>query len=401
MARKAKESVRPQAFVETLDRASRLEKVAARFRGFEPAAKVLENVRSVPTIFPSLDRVLRTGGFPLKRVVLVHGPSNQGKSQFKHGLGLSYLMRGHFYANIDAEMTDQIGWAEELMGSQYANSPAFVAMRPKTYEQTIDAVRNFCEEICKARRDGDISDDTGALIAVDSIRKLVPKRLLDVMLKAIEEEGGEEKAGKKSAKGKGVDGMNGRGAMYKAALNSQWMDEIVPLINQANVTFLIIAREYENPDADMWAEDFKLSGGKALFFESGIAMRVMHSKWIKEGSDPSSRLIGEEHRLQIRKTKIGGKSEKMPEAFFSTSNGEVFPYGFDRWRDLIEHALELGVLVQKGGGSIMVAATGEVLGRGRIDACRELRANETLFNEIDGACRTMPHESEKNDASDS
>ena len=64
--------------------------VAARFKGFQPAAEVLTKVRAVPTIFPQFDHATKVGGLPVERFMLVHGPSANGKSTMVLGLIRSF-----------------------------------------------------------------------------------------------------------------------------------------------------------------------------------------------------------------------------------------------------------------------------------------------------------------------
>ncbi len=63
--------------------------VASSFRAFRPAHEVVLNVEAVPTQFPDFDRVVGVGGLPTSRVVVVHGPSNNGKTSLSLGLGMS------------------------------------------------------------------------------------------------------------------------------------------------------------------------------------------------------------------------------------------------------------------------------------------------------------------------
>jgi recombination protein RecA len=319
-------------------RLNALASVAKQFKAWKPASEVLTKVRAHPTIFPGVDRATGVGGWPVQRVTLVHGPSNHGKTQFVHGLGLSFLQAGNFYAYVDAEYTTPSTWLASLM-SGFEMNPAFVAQRPKSMEETVEGVREFATNISKARRDGDIPEDVCGLIVVDSIRKLVPQRLLDKILKG---EGG-------------TDGASGRGMMMKAALNAQWMDELVPLLYHSNLAMVIISRETEaqqepggiklnEPGAGF---DYKVGGGKGLVYESSIVARITRS-WVKEGTGETARIVGERHKVSITKTKVSGKQDKVINGFFNTSNGAVSPEGFDLARDVFELALEMKVIEQTG-----------------------------------------------------
>lgn len=357
----------------SVDRAALLE-FMSKTDGFAPARPVLRRVRAVPTIFPYYDWATGVMGHPLERVALVHGPSSHGKTLFCHGLGLSFLMRDHFYKLIDAEMTTPITWLETLMGT-YADHPQFVATRPDTYEKTVDEVRSFAEGVGEMKAKGIVPPETGGLIVVDSIKKLVPKRLM-------------EKIDKAGADGDGgIDGMSGRAAMYKAALNSQWMDELVPLMHETGCTMVLIGRENENTEKkNKYDADWKLTGGKAIFFDSSLVIRITRAAWNKEGSGEDAETVGEKHRAMIYKTKIAGKDDKTVSAFFNSSNGRIVPEGFDRPRDVFQLAEQFG-LIEKSGAWYNYA--GERLGQGETNVVKSLHGNPDLVNQLDEKVRAL------------
>lgn len=306
-------------------RLAALGRVAKRFGEWKPAREVLTRVRAVRTIFPQVNHGTRVGGWPLQRPALIHGPSNHGKTAFAHGLGLSFLRAGHYYCYVDAEFATPSDWVDELMG-ELADFPSFLAQRPTTYEDTVEAVRHFVTGIAQARTAGEVPPDTSGLLVVDSLRKLVPKRQQEKLAK---EEGG-------------IDGMGGRMAMYKAALNSAWMDELVPLLYHGDMALMFIGRESEN--TGMLGEDWKLTGGKGLVFDSSIVARVTRASWVERGDQT----VGERHCVSIWKTRVGGKSGRVVDCYFHTSNGELIPAGFDPARDALELARARGLVTLSG-----------------------------------------------------
>jgi recombination protein RecA len=342
------------------DQLKSLGQVAAQFKSWRPAKEVLTTVRAQPTIFPQFDIATRVGGWPLQRFGLIHGPSNNGKTIFVHGLGLSFLRAGSFYAYVDAEYTTPEDWLRTLM-AEHADHPGFVAQRPRSFEDTVDSVREFVEGIGKARDDGKLAPETSALIVIDSIRKLVPDKLM-------------AKIAKDGASGAGVDGAGGRAAQMRAALNAQWLDELVPLLYHTGTTMLFIARETDDPDADFMSKkygtDYKVGGGKALIFDSSLACRITRASWLKRGTGEDAVIVGERHRVRIHKTKVGGKDGKYTDAFFHTSNGVESPAGFDHARDVFDLALEYG-LIEKAGA--WYAFEGERMGNGEENAVAYLR----------------------------
>lgn len=375
-----------EAKAEVRERLGAFERVAKRFEHWGPAGQVLTRVRAVRTIFAQIDRATHVGGWPTQRFAIVHGPSNQGKTSFVHGLGLSFLQAGGFYGYVDAEYTTPEDWLTKLMAG-HASNPAFVALRPESFEQTVGAVRSMAQIITDARDTKEIPPETPCLIVVDSIRKLVPQGLLDKLM-----------SGKD-----GFDGAKGRGQMMKAALNAQWLDELIPLLYRSNIGMVFITREIENVDAEgLYDVDYKTTGGKALFFDSSLACRVSRAAWVKRGSDEHPEILGEKHRVRIYKTKIGGKDGKYEDAHFYTSNGKLVPEGFDHARALVELGLDLGLLTRaapkkakrseagekkKGGGAwIDWVSTGERF-NGEHAAVKAVADDARLFAMLDGEAR--------------
>lgn len=361
---------------ETRDRLKQMQTVASRFKAWRPAAQVLTRVRSVPTRFVQVDHATRVGGWPIERFVTVHGPSNHGKTLLTHGLGLSFLERGHFYAFIDAEFTTPEEWLRSLMG-EYASHPGFVALRPSTFEETVDAVREFVESVSEAREKGDVAPDTSALVVVDSMTKLTPDRLLKTILK----EGAEGKKGS-------VDGMGGRGAQYKAALTKAWLDELVPLLARTSTSMVGITREADDPDADASDRKFdaawRLVGGRALTYDASLVVRVTRDSWLYDGSE-ERRVVGERHRARIWKTKVGGKDGRHTDAFFHTSNGALSPVGFDPARDLAEIGIASGLVEQA--GAWFRYEGGKWNGEAKFLAA--LRSDDALRGTLDAAVRAL------------
>jgi RecA/RadA recombinase len=348
------------------DRLAAISKVAARFDSFKPANVVLTNVRAVPTIFPQIDAATRVDGWPIERIGLVHGPSAEGKTTFELGLGLSFLKKDHFFGLVDSEYTSTSTWIRELFGD-YADHPGFVAMRPNSYEATRDSMKQWAETIGEARDKGDIPKDSTGILVIDSLKKLVPDRMIEKLEKDASGD-----------KGVGLDGMSGRAAMYKAALNGQLMDEFVPLAYHAKIAVVLIGREMENSDGGPYKPEYKLGGGKSIFFDSSIVARISRS-WVKEGEA----VVGERHLVRIYKSKIGGKEGKYSDAYFHTTIGSKGTAAqFDLASDVLEMALVCKT-VEKKGGKHWMSDTGEVLGNSHAESLSTLRANSTLLAELE------------------
>lgn len=346
-------------------------KIASRFEGWKPATEVLTEVKSVRTIFPQLNRATGVNGWPVQRIALIHGPSANGKTTLLHGLNLSFLVAGHFAGLVDAELTTPEAWLVSLMKGHEKN-PAFVAQRPRSYEDTVKGTRSFAEVISAAREANEIGPEVCGIVGVDSIRKLVPQKLLE----------------KIAAEKGGIDGASGRAAMMKAALNAQWLDELAPLAYHAQIAIVFITRETENPNAEPWDPEFKIGGGKALIYDSSLVARVMLSEYTKVGSKPkqgerdSRAIVGEQHLIRITKSKVAGKDGKTTECYFHTSNGKEAPEGFDRARDVFDLAARLKILDLSGS---WYSYKGAKLGNGELKTVAKIREDETLRLELEAA----------------
>lgn len=362
----------------TRDRLSAMESVAGRFVGWRQARAVLTKVRGVQTIFPSVDLATKIGGWPIERVALVHGESNHGKSEFVLGLGKSFLERGHFFAFVDAEMTTPETWLRQL--GIPIDHPGFAALRPETYEETVDAVRRWAETIGEARQKGEIPKESSGICVIDSIGKLAPKDLLKkIMKEAADEDDKPKPAGPRAKPKRGIDGMGGRAAQYKAALNNQWMNELVPLMARTGCSIVIITREIEDPDAGMFDEGVKTTGGKSLIYDSSLVVRVVREAAIWRGEGASREMLGERHRVEIRKTKIGRKEQRIPRAYFNSSNGVLVPAGFDAQRDYLDLGHELGEIELRGSNYMLGSKR---LGQGEHAAVKRLHEEPGLFAEL-------------------
>lgn len=355
-------------------------KIAAEMKGLRPAREVLRRVEAVPTIFPSFDKGSHVGGCPLARIITVHGPSGEGKTYFCLGLEYSFLLADHFVLHVDAEMTTPITWIEKLM-QRFADHPGYLATRPANFEEVDDNVRSFVGTITKARLAGNIPATTTGLVVVDSIRKLVPKALFAKLVKD-------------GAKKHGMDGMSGRGAMHKAALNAQWMDELTPLLEASNCTMVLIARETEDPDADAqdrkYGRNYKIGGGKSVIYDSSITARITRDGWIQKGTGKKradgsdiTEAIGERHRVRIWRTKVTVNEDKVTDCFFHTSNGAFVPEGFDRARDVLALARTMGIVT----GKVSLHFGKKSLGAGENRAVRKLTETPDLLAEIEARVR--------------
>lgn len=322
--------------------AKQMSALAKRFEAFKPAREVFTPIIAVPTRFVQVDFATRVWGWPIQRACVIHGPSNEGKSAFAMGLCGSFVEAGGMAKYDDAERTTVPKWARTLIGDTF-DSERFIGTKPDSYEQCVDESREFHKMVKLAREEGELPTHASAIQVVDSLRKLVPE---DILAKI-------RKEGAGGAKGS-VDGMGGRAAQIRAALNSAWLDELIPLTDTCMTAWLAIARESENTEKDgMWDLDYKVQGGKGVVYDSALRCRIERKGWVQIPDGDKKKVIGERHQVTILKTKIGAKEGRSTYAYFHTSNGEGdCPAGFDRARDVVELAIRFGIVETGTSGTI-------------------------------------------------
>ena len=132
---------------------------------------------------------------------------------------------------------------------------------------------------------------------------------------------------------------------------------------------MLIGRESENPDAGMYDKKWKLQGGKAIFYDSSLVMRITRREWLKMSQ--SGPIVGERHQIEIHKTKVAAKDGKSTLCDFYTSNGTDFAPGYLRAMAVFEMAKDCGVLKKKG-QQYQWSSTGELFPRHKAGAVRYL-----------------------------
>lgn len=368
-------------------------KVSAAFAGMglRTLREEFAPPRVVETDFVQLDHVTRVNGFPLGRMVIVHGPSNEGKTMFTLGLVRSFVGRGHPAFYVDSEFTLDTGYAGLICGPSVTESGLFLGKKPDNYEQVVDLVADFCRNVQGMAEE---NPEQGAIIVIDSLKKLTPKNLLAKMFSDVDSK-------------RSIDGAGGRGGQMKAAINGQWSDQLIPMLHKSNTTIVLIGRESSNPEASApgasfsAVDDFVLGGGKNIYFDSSLVLRVEVDSKIGTAYNRETKsgglYYGDRHKVTIRKTKLSSKKSRRPVCYFHSSNGEgPTPAGLDRGRDVLQLATTFG-LVHKSGSWFSVDGIGRW--QGEHAAAKALHENPEQFVALERKVRSKfaQHEIETED----
>jgi recombination protein RecA len=252
---------------------------------------------SISMNLPTVDeKVIGCGGLPRGRVIEVFGPESSGKTTFcLHAIGAAQKAGG-VAAFVDAEHALDIGYAKKLG----VNVDELLLSQPDYGEQALEVVLALVEGRCVD------------LVVIDSVSALVPKAELD-----------------------GDMGDSHMG--LHARLMSQAMRKLVGLVSKYGVTVIFINQVREKIGV-MFGNPETTTGGRALKFFSSVRLEVRRvSKSdggeLKEGDTH----IGHKMRVKNVKNKVG-------QPFNETALLLYYGQGFDQRADLVEYAIDLGVV---------------------------------------------------------
>lgn len=292
--------------------------------------KVGKQIPSIPTGFPTVDKyLLGCGGLPRGRVIEIFGEESSGKTAFAcHVIG-QCQKAGGVAVFVDAEHALDPTFAAKLG----VNMDQLMITQPDYGEMALDIVQALVES------------SAADLIVIDSVSALVPKAELD-----------------------GEMGQSHMG--LQARLMSQAMRKLVGIVSKKNCTVLFINQIREKVGL-VFGDPTVTSGGKALKFAASIRLevrRIAISKGgvIKEGDA----IVG--HRMNIK-----AKKNKAGAPFRETQITLNYQTGWDMRDDVIQHALDLGLVTGSAKYTFKTDKLGEKFFRHDLD---ESRVREEIDN---------------------
>jgi recombination protein RecA len=286
-------------------------------------------IMSVPVISTSslaLDKALGIGGLPRGRIVEIFGPEASGKTTLAlHAVAQAQKQDG-IAAFIDAEHALDIVYAKKLG----VNCDELLVSQPDTGEQALEIADMLI-------RSGAID-----ILVIDSVAALVPRA-------EIEGEMGDSHMG------------------LQARLMSQALRKLTGTISKTH-TCLIFINQMRMKIGVVFGNPETTTGGNALKFYASVRLDIRRISTLKDGQE----IIGSRTRVRVVKNKL---APPFTEAEFDVVYGE----GISRMGDLIDTAVELGIIEKSGA---WYSHGGERIGQGRENAKRFLADNPETADAI-------------------
>ena len=295
-------------------------------------AKGME-VDVIPTGTLSLDLALGVGGLPRGRVTEIYGPEASGKTTICQHIVAEAQKQGGTAAFIDMEHALDPSYAART-GVDVDN---LLISQPDTGEQALEIAESLI-------RSGAVD-----IIVIDSVAALVPRAEIE-----------------------GDMGDSHMGLM--ARLMSQALRKLSGAIKQTN-TCLVFTNQLREKIGVVFGNPETTPGGRALKFYSSVRLDVRRIQSIKSGTD----IIGGRTRVRVVKNKVAPP--------FKTAEFDIMKDGISRSGDILDLAVEIGVVDKK--GSFYYYGDDLRIAQGREKAKEYLEENPDLSLEIEGEVRAL------------
>ncbi|MFH1539075.1 MAG: recombinase RecA [bacterium] len=283
-------------------------------------------VEVIPTGSLALDEALGIGGYPKGRIVEIFGTEASGKTTLAlHAIAECQTLGG-VAAFIDAEHALDPHYARKL-GVDIDN---LLISQPDTGEQALEIADMLV-------RSGAVN-----IVVVDSVAALVPRAEL-------EGEMGDMQVG------------------LQARLMSKALRKLAGNIHKSK-TCMIFINQVREKIGVMFGSPITTPGGRALKFGASVRLDVRRMESLKRGTE----VVGSRTGVKVVKNKFAPPFRK---AEFDL----LFGIGVCKYGDLIDRALEKGVLEQR--GSWFVCGE-ERLGQGRERLRQVLAEDKKLYGRL-------------------
>ena len=226
--------------------------------------------RRIPFGIPSLD-LLVGGGIPQKRITLLMGQSNAGKSYLASQVVKSTQQNGGTAAWIDSEWSWDMDWMKKCG----INTETILLSQPENGEQAFDILRALMQN----------SID---VIVLDSIAGLAPIAIHD-------------------------ENFSYNPMAWQARFVNQSLPRLVPHLKNGSAVILINQVRSSMGPVSLDA----MPGGLGQTFFSHLILQVRRSGWIEENEIK----VGFDMEVRCRKSKAGGQVYQACTVPFRTEGG--------------------------------------------------------------------------------
>ena len=302
--------------------------------------KSVVDIEVIPTGNILIDRALGVGGFPRGRIVEIYGPESSGKTTLTLTVVAQAQKRGGLAAFIDVEHALDPQYAQKLG----VNLDDLLVSQPSSGEEAL----RICETLVRS--------NALDVIVLDSVAALVTKQELD-----------------------GEIGDSTVGA--QARLMSAALRKLTSLISKAQTTCLFTNQIREKIGV-MFGNPETTPGGKALKFYSSLRVDIRRIGQIKQ---TDGTVVGNRTKVKVVKNKV---APPFTEAEFDIMYNE----GISATGSLLDLAIEKGIIEKRGS---WLSYKGAQLAQGRDAAKEALKADTTLYAEIEAAVKAKLDEDKK------
>ena len=246
----------------------------------------------IPFNIPALDK-LTGGGIAKKRLTLIYGPTNVGKSYLASQICVNVLNDGGKAAWIDTELS----WDSEWMKKCGVDTSEILVGQPENGEEAMDTKPPLL-------------DAEFDVVVLDSIAGLVPHQNLD-------------------------EDFSFNPMAWQARFVNSSLPKVLPSLSNGGA--LVAINQVRSSIGPVALDN--MPGGLAQSFFSHALLQVRRKGWIE---DKQKAKVGFDMEVRLRKTKIGGENW----------NSAVVPFrvegGIDILESYIREALGKKLITQAG-----------------------------------------------------
>ena len=245
----------------------------------------------IPFGIPALDN-LTGGGIPKKRMTLLYGPTNVGKSY----LASQIVVNAQSVEGTAGWIDTELSWDAEWMKKCGVNTNRIVVAQPTNGEEAFQIARDMML----------VGID---VIVLDSIAGLVPTTV-------VEEE------------------FSYNPMAWQARFINSSLPKLLP--NLKNGSSFVAINQVRSSLGPVAIDN--MPGGLAQTFFAHFLLQVRRSGWIEEGKEK----VGFDMEVRLRKSKVGGENWKSAIVPFRVSGG------IDILESFIREALNKGLIKRTG-----------------------------------------------------